>query len=79
VKASVRLELQQAELRSRLRLARRKRSPEASSPETPGLRRAVAALILGYGRGWSAADIALHFGWSREAVEHWIEASKPLL
>jgi hypothetical protein len=58
MKASVRLELQQAEMRSRLRLDRRQRSPETSSLEPAGLRRAIAALVLAYGRGWSAADIA---------------------
>jgi hypothetical protein len=78
MKASVRLELQQAEMRSRLRLDRRLGAPETSSPESAGLRLAIAALILAYGRGWSAADIAHHFGWPREAVERWF-AVKPLL
>jgi hypothetical protein len=66
MKASVRLELQQAEVRSRLRLDRRQPSPETSSPESAGLRRAIAALGLAYGRGWSAADITHHFGWPRK-------------
>ena len=84
MKANVKLKLQQAEMRSCLRLDRRQRSPEMPSPEMPspdssGLRRAITALILVYGRGWSAADIAHHFGWPREAVERWLETGKPLL
>ena len=79
MKASVKLKLQQAEMRSRVKCDRRQRSAETSSPEALGLRRAIAALILAHGRGWSAADIAHHFGWPQATVERWLEASKPIL
>jgi hypothetical protein len=70
MKAKIKLALQRAEMRSGC-------DPDAAPPDD--LRRKIAALVLAYGRSWSATRIARYFGWPRADVERWIESGKPLL
>jgi len=73
MKARVKLALQQADMRSRLKHANRR------TARTTDLKRRIAATILAYERGWAPAQIARFFQWPTEDVEKWMEAGKPLL
>jgi hypothetical protein len=81
MKEKVRIEMHQADMRSRLkrRLAtnakvRPEKTPSTGEPNE--LKRQIAATILHENRGWSSAQIARHFDWPREQVERWLEAGK---
>ena len=73
MKARVKLALQQADMRARLKRDRPRRV------ESRDLKRRVAATVLAFHRGWAPAEIARLFGWPVEDVARWLEAGKPLL
>lgn len=74
MRAKVKLALQQADMRSRLKHANRGRTAR-----TTDVKRRIAATILAYERGWAPAQIARFFQWPTEDVKKWLEAGKPLL
>jgi hypothetical protein len=72
MKSRTRLALQQAAMRSR---PKRKRDRLRSVDLKPR----IAATVLAYERGYSAADIARLFKWPLDDVTRWFEAGRPLL
>jgi hypothetical protein len=77
VKARVKLALQQADMRARLKRHPRRRRRRIA--KATNLQRRVVATIFAYERGWAPARIADFFGWPPEDVARWFEAGKPLL
>jgi hypothetical protein len=75
MKTRVRLRLQQADMRSRLR-DRPSLKPAAQPKE---LKKRIVAVVLAYERNYSPVEIARYFGWRPEDVQAWFEAGKPLL
>lgn len=74
MKATVRLALEQSEMRSRLKSDHRRRAARPLD-----LKRRIAATVLAYERGWTPAEIAELFHWPAEDVARWFDAGKPLL
>jgi hypothetical protein len=72
MKSRTRLKLQQAAMRSRPKPARNRARIVDLSPR-------VAATVLIYQRGFSAADVARLFNWRLTDVEKWFDAGRPLL
>jgi DNA-directed RNA polymerase specialized sigma24 family protein len=54
-------------------------SVEAAQQLSDPVQQRIAALLLAYGQGWSARDIARHFGWRSEDVERFLAVGKALL
>lgn len=75
MKTTVKLALQQSDMRSRLKRDRSR----LRIVKPVDLKRRVAATILAYERGWDPVRIADHFGWSRDDTARWVTAGKPLL
>jgi hypothetical protein len=75
MKARVKLALQQADMRSRLKSDR----GGVRTARPIDLKRRVVATIFAYERGWTPARIANHFGWQLEDVKAWFQAGTPLL
>jgi hypothetical protein len=79
IKKTIKLRLQQADLKAAMRSRPRCRQSQETLPGPAELKKRIAAMVLVHQRGWSAAEIAAQFSWKLQDVDRWIAAGQPLL